>query len=480
MSIARIYTRWPDVEGYCNQQSYAAGETVEVCCSGRVEQMSVTVRRVGGETVEVWQQTGIGVSDHPTPDDAWSQGCGWPVTFTIETQPDWRSGFYEIEFVAEGSTGPRAVSHAFFVLRAAAGQHGRMLLAVTTNTYNAYNQWGGRCAYSGATRLSFRRPTERGFHHRPDVAVDRLTNTATPSDPTHRALVQYQRDNDYPVLTGSSGWHNWERRFVRWAEQAGFELDFATNADLHFRPELLDNYDMLLSVGHDEYWSAGMRDTVDSWVERGGRWAIFSGNTCFWKVEFDDDGTTMVCDKRGHSMWSDPVLGRPESSTTGLTFTRGGYHRIGGAVAEGTGDYEIHQPDHWVFAGTGLRKGDRLGTGSFIVGYEVDGAEPGAPIDVLATAPARLMSITDEVCEAPVDLWASVEPPGDLEGVAWVLFGDMSAESVAKIAHGQAVMAHFTKGKGEVFNAGTCDWSYGLDNDPQVQQVTLNVLRWRD
>ena len=46
-----------------------------------------------------------------------------------------------------------------------------------------------------------------------------------------------------------------------------------------------------------------------------------------------------------------------------------------------------------------------------------------------------------------------------------------------KLDRGHAVMAVFTRGAGEVFNAGTADWCYGLDADPQTQRVTANVLR---
>jgi hypothetical protein len=49
MSIDRIYTRWPSVEGYCDQQSYAAGELVAVCCADRSGGFRATVTRVGGE-----------------------------------------------------------------------------------------------------------------------------------------------------------------------------------------------------------------------------------------------------------------------------------------------------------------------------------------------------------------------------------------------------------------------------------------------
>ncbi|MEY2522368.1 MAG: hypothetical protein QOJ66_933, partial [Ilumatobacteraceae bacterium] len=101
-----------------------------------------------------------------------------------------------------------------------------------------------------------------------------------------------------------------------------------------------------------------------------------------------------------------------------------------------------------------------------------------AGLEVLATAPARLISITPTYCEAPPALWADPEPPGDLEGVATGLFGSASPENIARIAHGHAVVGTFTKGKGRVFNAGCTDWSYGLDIDPLVQQVTRNVIKW--
>ena len=130
---------------------------------------------------------------------------------------------------------------------------------------------------------------------------------------------------------------------------------------------------------------------------------------------------------------------------------------------------------------------------SRIVGYEVDGCEltmvNGDPVptyqdntpaglEVLATAPARLLSITATSSEVPEALWASTDPPGDLEGVATALFGSASAENVARIAHNHAVVGTFTKGKGRVFNAGTTDWAYALDSDPLVQQVTRNIVQW--
>ena len=503
----RLYTRWPAVEGYCTPLSAAAGSPIEVRAASRAETFSVQVARWALEPEVVWSTDGLRADDHPIPERAWETGCGWPVTVEIPTDASWSSGFYEVTLRADGIDGPQATSQAFFVLRPTAPCH-RALLVLATNTYNAYNQWGGQCLYSGGNTMSFERPLERGFIRRPvdETGFDgRIANIENPGDPTHQRMIDYQERFDIPLWTGSSSFWNWERRFIEWAERDGFSFDMAINADVE-NPATLDGYDVVLSVGHDEYWSRPMRDTIDAFVDHGGRWAIFSGNTCFWQVRLDDH--QMVAHKgRAHlddpvrgtdrhqlltSCWCDPSIGHPEATTTGLTFSRGGYHRIGQAVEDGTGAYEVHRPDHWVFEGTDLGAGDLLGAGHFIVGYEVDGcildpesdpprptSEDGAPpsLEILATAPARLMSITAMRCEPPPLLWNDTRPPGELESMARLLYGDLSAENTAKLDLGHAVMGIFTRGDGEVFNAGTTDWCYGLDADPQTQRVTANVLR---
>ena len=528
-SAKRPFTGFSDVEGYCWPQSYRPGDRVELRCSSRADRFTVEVARVGATREVVWTATDVrapNLHDEPNRHDV---DCQWPVSVVIDTESSWPSGFYHVRLMTDdpvadqtdpsGDRSPQAMSDAFFVLRPSmrpSTSEPGGLLVLSTNTWNAYNQWGGKCLYSGATKVSFARPLERGYLDRPvvDGFDGRVANVAVPSDPEHRALQNYQAAGQWPLWTGSAGWFNWERRFVAWAERRGFTIDVAVNADLDFSPDVLDGQPLLLSVGHDEYWSWAMRDTVDSFVDGGGNWAIFSGNTMFWQVRYEDEGRTMVCYKdsarhrdpgrgpstsrpeRLTSMWSDPLIGRPETHSTGLTFTRGGYYRMGEAVADGPGTYTVTAPGHWTLAGTGLAAGDTIGDDSFIVAYEVDGCaldwsggtptatgEDGAPsnLDVVATAPARLVSITDDHCEAPEPLWASVEPPGDLEAVSTILFGDASPANVDRIAANHAVMASFTRGHGTVFNAGTTDWAYGLNQtehaDAAVDQITENVIQ---
>ena len=75
------------------------------------------------------------------------------------------------------------------------------------------------------------------------------------------------------------------------------------------------------------------------------------------------------------SIWSDHLIGRPENQMTGVSFTRGGYHRIGKRVTNGAGGYTVYRPEHWMFDGTEIDYGDVLGAAATTVGYECDGCE---------------------------------------------------------------------------------------------------------
>jgi hypothetical protein len=228
--------------------------------------------------------------------------------------------------------------------------------------------------------------------------------------------------------------------------------------------------------------------------------AFLSGNTAFWQVRLEDGGKKMVgykgrfekdplfgTDRRHEvtTMWSDPILERPENAMTGVTFTRGGYHHIGLKAKEGAGGYTVHRPDHWLFAGTGLEYGDVLGAKSTIVGYECDGCDftyrnglpyptgsDGTPESfvILATAPA-----------APFDRRTSVRPVADhilseLEYVAWRLLGSSDIEACERLAYGHAVLGTYTRG-GTVVTSGCTDWVHGLDGaSPAVEQITRTIL----
>ncbi len=182
-----------------------------------------------------------------------------------------------------------------------------MILVLATTTWNAYNDWGGPSLYTGGTQVSFERPLARGFLDKPEPMRRKMQ-----PEPDREALwyFEWAEPLGLSVWSGGAGWATWERDFVRWAESSGYELDVATSEDLEQHPEVLDGHRLFLSVGHDEYWSRGMRETLDAFTDAGGNAAIFSGNTCFWQVRFDEGLRSMTCFK--YRADEDPVVGTPD------------------------------------------------------------------------------------------------------------------------------------------------------------------------
>lgn len=430
----------PALAGYAVTLSVRQGEPVGLAVSTVAKSFSVEVERVGALREKVWSKDGIEGKSHPVPADASSRGCRWPVAVTVPVGEGWKSGYYLARLRAAEAGIP--ASEVYFVVRPAhPGRDAKILLQLATNTYNAYNNWGGYSLYA--------------FHGRDKVQGRRVSF-------------------DRPA---GSQFANWEAPFVAWAERNGYTLDYASNSDLELHPEVVDGYKLVLSVGHDEYWSAPMRDTLEAFIGRGGNVAFFSGNAVCWQVRTEDGGRTLACWKQSfggdpvyHSndrrtlttLWSHPLVGRPENTLTGVGFPWGGYHKSHGFLMDAPGAYTVHRPDHWIFEGTGLESGQAFGARHTVVGYECDGCEldwkDGLPVPtgrdgtpstfvVLATAPAK---------------WA----PDDSD---WFEFWE-------KGRAGNAVMGTYTRG-GTVVTVGSTDWAHGLrGGDAVVERITKNVL----
>jgi hypothetical protein len=479
------------LEAYAWPQSVAPGEPFAVRISSDRPAVDVEVAREGATREVVHRVAGVAAGPQPTPDDAAANGCAWLDTVAIELSPDVRSGYHAVTVTAADER-----ADAFVVVRPRPDGAAPILLVLSTTTWNAYNDWGGPSLYTGGTRVSFDRPLAPGFLVKPEPARRKMQPQP---DREGRWFFEWAEPLGLSVWSGGAGWWNWERVFVRWAESNGYAVDVATSQDLEAVPGLLDRHRLYASVGHDEYWSWGMRDALDAFLDAGGNAAIWSGNTCFWQVRFDEGRRTMTCfkyradddpvvgtdDERLLSgVWSDRRIGRPETSTIGLTFTRGGYSRYGLGVPRASGGFTVHRPEHWVFDGTDLRYGDALGVDDVIVAYEVDGCEL-AMVDGLPTpthadgAPASL----EVLATAPARLWAQHEQPsryahepGELENTAMAVFGDRWREEVHRVTNNHACLGAFTAaGGGTVFNAGVTDWTYGL-GDPAVDRITRNVL----
>lgn len=495
-----------EVWGYCGGFSYRPGEVVDLHVSGSATSYAVEVSRDGAEPLVVWRRDGLHAERHPTPDDAYAVGCGWPVALDIPVDPGWASGLYLVRLIAA-----EWESDAFFVVRADPSRRAPIAFLLTTSTLVAYNDWGGANAYRGlgddprndvaAPVLSTQRPLSRGFLRKPPGAPREAHDFTPPPfwEPRYPAY-EWARLYGYGRHHADAFWATYERPFAVWAERAGYVMDYLTQADLHREPHALDGYACAVVVGHDEYWTWEMRDRVDAFVDRGGGLARFGGNF-LWQVRLSDDGTRQSCwrtpardpeaEVNPHlatTVWDHADIARPAAATMGLTGMAGTYARYGVAAPRASGGFTIYRPDHWAFAGTDLYYGDLLGGAPVcLAAFELDSVdytmrrglplpthEDGAPatLEILALAPAVRGEVDRFAGRVPLN-GPITEAQATLDAI-----GDKLPACVVEAGgRGAGMIATFTRGAGEVFNGGSTEWPRALElRDPFVERIVCNVL----
>jgi hypothetical protein len=342
-------------------------------------------------------------------------------TWTLDIPTDWPGGLYKAVFTGAGE-------EVYFVVRSAhPGAVGKVLVTVPFLTWQAYNRAGeaGQSIY---------------WNEQPDRA----------------ARVTFNRSGGGPAP------EQWEHGMLRWLAGSGYPVEYCSGLDLHGGQDLLRHYQLLVVSGHDEYWTAEMRDTVEQFTRDGGNVAYFAANTCWWQVRLEDDLRTMVCyrDSSADPMaaedpnrvtveWSSAPVERPENTMTGVSFRRGaGNWTDYAAMAREA--YTARFAEHWVFDGVGLRTGDAFAAGA--LGYETDAAD------------------FDEVDGVPLITGRDGTPS------SFVVLATADLHHWRQNGQGgMATMGTFRLGRGTVFNAATINWGRVLD-DPVVERITRNVL----
>ena len=428
------------LEAFAGATSVKAGGSLDLYARNPLGSATVattvplTIGRLGAPD-RLMLSTTMRVFFKAVPADASANGCrSWGVAHRLSIPANWPSGLY---WATLGS-GDAACTVPFVVRPRSRSPGASVLVQVPVTTAQAYNNYGGKSLYEynstggvRGTRVSFNRPF---------------------ADPFNFAFDP------------------WQPPFIRWLESNGITADYCTSMDLHQDATLLSGYRLFTTAGHDEYWSRTMRDRLDSFVASGGNAAIFSGNTCWWQVRFDDNGGNdrrMVCFKSRTAdtggtaatkttYWADLVPPYPENSTIGVSYLKGASWTNG--LPRPQSPYIVQQPNHWAFAGTGLAAGAAFGAP--YVGYEADG------VDFRTGGDGRFYATGLDGSPASLSILAQADcSDWDARAKALGLSGEWS---------GHAAIALFSRGgnAGTVFNAATTDWAYGLLPELQGQSAT--------
>ena len=382
----------------------------------------------------------------------------WPP-YAFAIPPGWPSGVYIAHLEEPGG---RALglaldsAAALFVVR---GQRrAGLLYKLPLATYHAYNCSGGGCYYSNPPR-SEEPPGARVSLLRPGGGIGGLT---------------WGAPDYYDAGSPRQTFAHWDARFIRWLARNGYTADFCTDLDIHRDPELLQRYRLLVSVGHDEYWTEATRDAVEDFVAGGGNVAFFAANLCWWRVHLVERGTAMVCHQGGKHgafdhWWPVTGAGRPEDSLSGASYRHGGGWWDGPRETAG---FIVQQSDHWVFAGTGLRQGEAFGQHTWppLAGYECDGAL----LDAFHrdSGVATLSAWADEA-GTPNSYQLLAACPLDTR---WQELPPRERRAAGEGVHA-ATLGVYTR-HGTVFSCGTTDWAQVLGDgrDRKVERITRNVL----
>jgi hypothetical protein len=444
------------IRGYPARPGVQAGEALTLHIAGDEARFRIAIHRWADGLVPVWRSDWLHAEHAPEgrADEDWA----WPP-YRVETGAGWPSGVYLAHFETPQGAPLRLSAEcgaALFVVRARQARQ-RILYKLPVATWHAYNSSGGACFYTNPPR-SARPPGARVSLRRPGGGIGGETWGA----PDH-----------YDCRSARQTFAHWDARFIRWMARNGYAADFCTDLDIHDDPALLQDYRLLVSVGHDEYWTERTRDAVEGFVADGGNLAFFGANLCWWRIHLVDDAAAMVCHQGGKQgawdhWWPASGAGRPEDRLTGSSYRHGGGWWDGPRDTRG---YVVQQPEHWAFAGTGLAGGDTLGHDTWppLAGYECDGV----PVDHVAPDGMALLSAWRDEAGTPDGYQLLAACPLDRR---WQELPPRERHGPGEGVH-LAAMGVFRRG-GTVFSAGTTDWAQllGDGRDRRVERITRNVL----
>jgi hypothetical protein len=454
------------IEGFATDLSVNHGGTVDFKINTPSTDYRIEIYRLGyyngdgaRRIATLEHQSGEG-ANQPAPLVDQSTGLvdagNWHVTDSWSVPADAVSGVYLAKLVRQDGT--EGENYIPFVVRDDGGTSD-IVFKTSDTTWQAYNAWGGASLYTGQQAVSYNRPIE----------VD-----AQPGAETAAGPWDFVFGAEYPA--------------IRWLEQNGYDVSYLTSVDTaRSGSELLDHR-AILSVGHDEYWSAEQFNNVMTARDAGVNLAFWSGNEAYWKTEWKDsiDGSgtpfrTMVTYKTTFTgapnpdgVWTglrrDPAGdGVAENSLSGTMYMVDWDHS--NPINNITIPSAYSQLRIWKNTDiANLQPGETYTTAGPYLGYEWDvdannGFRPAGLIDLSKTTVS-----SNAINDPSAGFYALPDPPG--------------------IATHNLTLYRAPSGA-LVFSAGSVFWSWGLDDnhaagpdgfgagapaDANVQQAMVNLF----
>ncbi|WCB95822.1 hypothetical protein DSM104299_04573 [Baekduia alba] len=443
------------IEGYATAASVNAGGSVDlkVDTANADVPFHVDIYRTG------WYGGDQGrlVSTIPAREATWQPECvsdpgttgttdcsGWSAKATVTTTTDWPSGVYLLKLTREDND---AHGEIVLVVRDD-GSHSQLAYKVPTNTYQAYNNWGGKSIYDFNSSTG-----DTALAHGPravKVSYDRPYAQAWTGD--------FMRDY-YPRTDVAA---------VSWLERQGYDVSYLADPDVDRDPDQLQDHRIVISGVHDEYWTQGIRDAFAAARDHGTSLVFLGANASYWRARYEagSDRRTLVEYKTTQggdpdpdgptATWRDPAgPNQPENALIGQMYAGDNSSAAWGLKVSGAeGRDRVWR--HTTLGDQAADATTTLGTG--LVGWEWDkrvanGEEP-AGVKTLASTP-----VDGGIAQGS----GAANTPGATTQMSTIYTAPSGAL---------------------VFDTGTNFWSRGLapnvdgteDANGRIRQATANVL----
>jgi hypothetical protein len=441
--------RSPWIEGYCSKQSVVAGEAIDVMVStDPPRKFTIEVFRTGyygGKGARLLKTLGpFEGKTQPTPEPGPKDlhECRWEAATTLTIPDDWPSGVYlgRLTTIPTNETEAYWQSYVIFIVRD--DRPADILFQCSDNTWQAYNRWPSH--YSVYTHP---KGTQGPWA---DVSFDR----------PYAREAQFDAVVNDPLTLGAGEYLPLEFPLAYFLEEYGYDVSYVSNSDM-LTPDRGLKCKAFVSVGHDEYWDIRQYESVVKLRDAGASLLFLSGDAVCWvtPLRASGDGRAARIFFRGGPYGAENRYAVDRQRVDGPFPHRGpdeGY-LVGARNVEpvnGGGDWVCAKPEHWIFEGTGMKKGDRI---PGLVGWEYHG-----------------------------------DPPADLPGLEVVGAGTAFVGGTTPQSWAATI---YPGPKGNfVFNASTIFWSQGLSSPPghtlpwshwsrphgpddRVRRITHNLLR---
>ena len=338
------YESFAALQGYPSAQSAPQGGSVGIQVSTTWPTYTATVVRAAPAPAAGAPVTVIPAASHngtlkTLPSTYRSTGCAWSTDFSVAVGAAWPSGIYGVQLVSPAGT----EQDVMFVVRPSAPQN-KIAVVVPTNTYNAYNSWGGHDQYTNG-----------------QSDTQRIVTTLRPSHATAfsaTGAINHTLYSDLLLLT--------------WMTANGIDYDVYTDLDVDTTGTTwMPAYKAVVLASHPEYWSQTARANLILYLAGGGRVVATGGNCIYEQVSYSTDRTAVVFRTTTGERNLFENVGEYESDILGIDYNPASYL-----------DFFPYQvvSQHPFLDGTGLTYGDTFGAAGYNVaasGWEVDWATSG-------------------------------------------------------------------------------------------------------